>query len=176
MISVFRSRAVRVGFSEEVDLSHSGLPIGLGNVTVMCHHPRLSVAEPFSDVGFGRAISEALRTEEVAEAVKATVLEADLAGARREILLKLVDDLTDEDVADSIGFQEAAARPVEDPAIGMPRHFFQHFEKLRIQRQRAVTTPLEPARRNRGASPSSSRSDQRRLASSLEHFQDHSNT
>ena len=39
------------------------LPIGLGNVTVMRHHLRVPMPEPFSDVGFGNAVPETMRAE-----------------------------------------------------------------------------------------------------------------
>jgi hypothetical protein len=154
LILAFLTRNVRVGSAKEIDLSHSPLPVGLGDVTVMRNHPGLLVAKPLADVRLGNPVREALRTEEMSETVQAAVLEAGLVRARRESLLELVDDFPDEDVSHGIGLQSSAARTVEDPTVGMMRHGIQDFEKLRMQRQRTVPTPLESAG---GADPPLSR-------------------
>ena len=71
------------------------------------------------------------------------VLEADLAHGRRELLGQGHEHLLDQRAADDVRLENAAQRPVEDAAVGVPLDLLQDGPQVGMDRERAAAAALE---------------------------------
>ena len=118
----------------ETDLLHPPLGILPAQVAVVFHHLRVGVADPLADLALRRTAEEGLAHEEVAEAVQAAVLEADLALGRGELALEWLDYFVDERFEHVSRPKLASALGVEHTAVGGPRHLGQQLPEAGVNR------------------------------------------